>query len=98
MTGYVRAAVAPAFSVALFVDTPALAQKPGGILRISHFEQPGEHVDARRGDGAANRPTPERHQPRSPGAFLQPMTPIAPEGCRSWRSRRSLPGDRWAKC
>ncbi len=32
------------------------AQKPGGVLQISHRDSPGEHVDARGGDDLDRRP------------------------------------------
>jgi peptide/nickel transport system substrate-binding protein len=56
MTGYIRAAVATALSVGLFVSTPAFAQKPGGILKISHFDSPASMSMLEEATGAANRP------------------------------------------
>jgi peptide/nickel transport system substrate-binding protein len=57
MTGHARSAVATAFSIALFVGTPALAQKPGGILKTSHFDSPASTSMLEEATGAANRPT-----------------------------------------
>ena len=38
-------AVAGGLLTAMAAAEPALAQKPGGILRSVAFRQPGEHVD-----------------------------------------------------
>jgi peptide/nickel transport system substrate-binding protein len=55
MTGYIRAAVATALSGGLFVSTQAFAQKPGGILKISHFDSPASMSMLEEATGAANR-------------------------------------------
>jgi peptide/nickel transport system substrate-binding protein len=56
MTGHVRSAAATALSVGLFVSGPALAQKPGGILKTSHFDSPASMSMLEEATGAANRP------------------------------------------
>jgi len=56
MTGYLQTAAATALSLALFVGTPALAQKPGGILKSSHFDSPANMSMLEEATGAANRP------------------------------------------
>ncbi|MBV8337518.1 MAG: hypothetical protein JO358_19180, partial [Alphaproteobacteria bacterium] len=55
MTDFVRAAVSTALSVGLFVNGPALAQKPGGILKTSHFDSPASMSMLEEATGAANR-------------------------------------------
>src|SRR6516165_11121042 len=56
MTGHVRLAVATALSIGLFAGGPALAQKPGGILKTSHFDSPASMSMLEEATGAANRP------------------------------------------
>jgi peptide/nickel transport system substrate-binding protein len=56
MTGHVRSALATALLVGLFVSGPALAQKPGGILKTSHFDSPASMSMLEEATGAANRP------------------------------------------
>ena len=56
MTGHVRLAVATALLVGLFTGGPALAQKPGGILKTSHFDSPASMSMLEEATGAANRP------------------------------------------
>jgi peptide/nickel transport system substrate-binding protein len=56
MTGYVQTDAATALSVAMFVGTPAFAQKPGGIVKTSHFDSPASMSMLEEATGAANRP------------------------------------------
>jgi peptide/nickel transport system substrate-binding protein len=56
MAGYVRAAAATVLLVGLFVGAPAAAQKPGGILKTSHFDSPASMSMLEEATGAANRP------------------------------------------
>ena len=56
MTGHVRSALATALFVGLFASGPALAQKPGGILKTSHFDSPASMSMLEEATGAANRP------------------------------------------
>src|SRR5262252_9668938 len=56
MTGHVRLAVVTALLVELFAGGPALAQKPGGILKTSNFDSPASMSMLEEATGAANRP------------------------------------------
>ena len=56
MTGHVRLAVVTALLVGLFAGGPACAQKPGGILKTSHFDSPASMSMLEEATGAANRP------------------------------------------
>ena len=56
MTGHVRLAVVTALLVGLFAGGSALAQKPGGILKTSHFDSPASMSMLEEATGAANRP------------------------------------------
>ena len=67
---------------------PALAQKPGGILKILAFRQPGQHVDPRGGDARGRAADDGRlQQPR----HVRPArrrktasTSIVPDLATSW--------------
>ena len=57
MTAESRAlAVASALSLILFITHPAAAQKPGGILKISHFDSPASMSLLEESTAAALRP------------------------------------------
>jgi peptide/nickel transport system substrate-binding protein len=56
MMGYVRTAAATALLVGLCAGTPASAQKPGGILKVFHFDTPASMSMLEEATGAANRP------------------------------------------
>ena len=54
--------ISPAFAIAgpllaaLIAASPALAQKPGGILRVSHFDSPASMSLHEEATAAVNRP------------------------------------------
>jgi peptide/nickel transport system substrate-binding protein len=56
MTGCIRAVVAAGVLTAVLSSAPGLAQKPGGVLKISHFDSPASISMLEEATGTANRP------------------------------------------
>src|SRR5438309_8592998 len=82
-------AAASSLSLALFITDPALAQKSGGILKISHFDSPASMSLLEESTAAAVRPMKgvfnnlvvyDQHVPQNS------MRSIVPELATSWSS------------